>query len=122
MNSDLLWLLLSVALVAVAAALWVRKRMKLRRARNWPTEAGRVDSTDVRLESRGDTQSVYVAEVTYSYSKGENTSGGKLRRTYLLKGHADKWVALYPQGRAITIRRNPDHPADVVLFEDEQSK
>jgi hypothetical protein len=75
----------------------------------------------MRLEQRGDTQSVYVAEVKYSCQHGGQTYPGKLRRTYLLKGRADKWVALYPQGRPLIIRRNPEDPADIVLFEDEQS-
>lgn len=120
MNSDTVWLVISIGLLAIAAALWVRRRLKLSRARSWPTQTGWVDSTAVRLEQRGNNQSVHVAEVTYSYAVQGETYSGSLRRTFLLKGRADKWVGPYAKGRPLLVRYNPNDLRDSVLFEREQ--
>ena len=119
--SQYFWLMASVAVLGVAAAIWVRKRMKLKRARAWPVEVGRVDSTVVRLEQRGTQQSIYVAAVMYSYTAQGMACSGSLRRQFLLKGSADKWVARYPAGLPVNVRYNPDRAQESVLFDDEQA-
>ena len=120
MNSGTFWLAISIGFLAVAAALWWRRRLRLSRARHWPTQAAIVDSTGTRLEQRGDNQSVHVAEVQYSYAVQGATHSGTLRRTFILIGRAEKWLGQYPNGRPLLVRYDPDKTGDSVLFEDEQ--
>ncbi len=46
---------------------------------------------------------------------------GYLVPDYLLKGHAEKWIAGFSPGLILSVRYNPVKPADSVLHEDEQS-
>jgi hypothetical protein len=122
MNQDTVILVISILFVATAAAFWVSKRVKLRHARAWPTEAGRVESTSVTLQSGGGQPgaAAYYAEVRYSYAVQGQAFSGALRHRFMLKGRADKWVGGYTNGIPLTIRYNPSNPEDSVLFEDEQ--
>ena len=121
MQQDVIWSVLSIVVLAIVLGMWVMKRLKIRRSHNWPAEAGRVEATDLRLESRGGTQSVFVAAVKYSYSFEGSTYFGWLRRNYMLRDSAEKWLANFPDGRSLLVRRNPKTPSDSVLNEREQS-
>ncbi len=121
MNQNLIVLTISIAVLAVIAALWARKRRKLKQARSWPIEAGRVDSTSLTMESTGNNQNAWVAVVKYSYTVQGAGFTGKLRKQFVLKGSADKWVGKYITGAPLTVRHDPNNAKDSVVFEDEQS-
>lgn len=123
-NQQNIVLAISIAVLAVGATLFVLKRIKLRRARSWPTEAGRVESTSVTLETSGsppNMSSAHVARLTYSYSAQGAHYSGVLRRQFVLKGSADKWIGKYASGAPLSIRYNPNNAKDSVLFENENA-
>ena len=125
-KQNLLWLGISILFLAGAAALWIRKRVRLKHARSWPTEDGRVESTAIRLQQSsggkaGTTSSSYIATVTYSYTVQGQSYSGTLRRNFMLKGRAEKWTDKFTTGLPLKIRYNPSNPKDSVLFEDEQA-
>lgn len=115
------WLAVSSAVLAAVAVVWLRRRVKLHQARRWPIGEGRVDSTVIRLERQSTYQSVFVAEVMYSYAVQGATYSGRLRRTFLLIGRAEKWTGNYASGRSLNIRYNPGKVRDSVVFEREQA-
>src|SRR5207302_8318128 len=122
---DLLWLAISVIFIGGAIALWLRQRIRLKHARSWPTETGRVESTATQLKQSstgpsGATSSSYVASVQYSYIVSEQYYSGVLRHNFMLKGRAEKWTGKFTTGLSLQIRCNPANPNDSVLFEDEQ--
>jgi hypothetical protein len=120
---DALWLAISLGTVVILAVFWVLRRMKLRRARTWPAQLGRLDSTAVRLYSNGGQAagSKFLAELKYSYSaQGQQYSGG-LCRSFLLKARANRWIGNYAVGQRIMVRYNPAKPRNSVIFEDEQA-
>lgn len=119
-KQELFWLSISILLLAAALVLWLLKRQRLRKARSWPVQMGKIVSTDVRWESRGDKNSVYVAEAVYVFELDGSSHSDKIRRTFMFKGKAEKWVSNYPQGRPVTVHYNPEKYADCVMFEDEQ--
>lgn len=119
-KQELFWLSISILLLAAALVLWLLKRQRLRKARSWPAQMGKIVSTDVRWESRGDKNSVYVAEAVYVFELDGSSHSDKIRRTFMFKGKAEKWVSNYPQGRPVTVHYNPEKYADCVMFEDEQ--
>jgi hypothetical protein len=121
MQQDAIWSVLSKFVMAIMLGMRLMKRLKIRRSHNWPTESGRVETTDLRLESRGGTQSVFVAAVKYSYTFEGSTYFGWLRRNYMLRGSAEKWLANFADGRPLHIRRNPKDPSDSILNEHEQA-
>jgi Protein of unknown function (DUF3592) len=121
MNQNNIILAISITFLAVVAVLWVLKRMKLRRARAWPTVAGQVDSTTLNMQTTGNNQKAWVAVVTYSYAVEGATYTGGLRRQFLLKNSADKWIGRYKNGLPLTVRYDPSKAKDSVLFEKEQS-
>lgn len=80
MQQDAIWSVLSIVVLTTMLGAWVMKRLKIRRSYTWPSEPGRVASTDLRLESRGGNQSIFVAEVKYSFTFEGGTYFGWLRR------------------------------------------
>jgi Protein of unknown function (DUF3592) len=121
MNQDNIVAVVSIAVFVVIVVIFVLKRMKLRRARSWPKEIGKVDATTLKLESTGNNQSKWVAVVSYSYNVQGSAFTGALRRQFLMKGSAEKWVGKYTTGAALTIRYDPANAKDSVLFDDDQS-
>jgi hypothetical protein len=122
---DVIWLTISILVLAGAVALWIKQRVRLKHARSWPTEGGRVESTAIRLEQSvggqaGTTTSSYVATVHYSYTVQGQPYSGVLRHNFMLKGRADKWTGKFTTGLPLRIRYNSANPKDSVLFEDEQ--
>jgi hypothetical protein len=120
-DQNMLWLLISIGVLAVMAIFWLRQVLKRRRARTWPTGQGRVDSTAVGLVGSGTQQSKFVAEVRYSYTVEGRNYSGVLRRSFMRKGSADKWIGDYPNGRTLIVRYNSNKARDSVLFEREQA-
>jgi len=118
---DGIWVALLVLIIAAAAVYWVRKQMKLRRARTWPKESGRVDSTSLTMEETGENQHAWFAMVNYSYSIANAPYSGFVRRRFILKKSADKWIAIYPNGASLAIRYDPVNPKDSVIFDDDQT-
>jgi hypothetical protein len=121
MNQNNVVLAISVVVLAAVVVVWVLRRMKLRRARSWPKEVGKVDATTLKLESIGNNQSNWFAVVQYSYGIQGTAYTGTLRRQFLLKGSAEKWIGIYSAGAAVTVRYDPANSRDSVLFDDDQS-
>ena len=121
MNQNNIVFVISVAVLAAIVVFWVLKRMKLRRARSWPKEVGKVDATSLKLVSTGNNQSQWAAAVQYSYTVQGAAYSGALRRQFLLKGSAEKWVGKYTTGLPLTIRYDPANSKDSVVFDDDQS-
>lgn len=119
MNHDLVIFACSILVLAVMAVLWLMRRRKLRRARNWPMTAGRVESAAVILESGGGQpgSAAHCAHLKYSYQARGQTYGGSMRRRFMLKGAADKWIARFANGTPLTVRYNPSNVHDSVLLE-----
>ncbi len=124
-KQNILWFAISLLFLAGIAALWIRQRLRLKHARSWPTQTGRVESTAIQLKQSstgpsGATSSSYVASVQYSYTVQGEYYAGVLRHSFVLKGRAEKWVGKFTTGLPLQIRYNPAHVKDSVLFEDEQ--
>ena len=123
---DLVWLAISVTIIGGAIALWLRQRIRLRHARSWPSETGRVESTAIQLKQSstgpsGVTTSSYVASVQYSYNLRGEYYSGVLRHNFVLESRAQKWTGKFTTSLPLRVRCNPANPNDSVLFEDEQS-
>jgi hypothetical protein len=121
MDQNNFWLGISTALLIVAAVLWIFKQKKLRLARTWPTEAGRVESAVLSLVRTGETSSRWTAVVAYSYMVRGVTYSGRVSHSSLLKKSSEKWIGNYNCGVVVTIRYDPGKPKDSVLFESDQA-
>jgi Protein of unknown function (DUF3592) len=121
MNSDNIISGAFILLGGIIAVVMLLKRLKRRRAGRWPKAAGQVESTRAHLQGRGEQQSMWVGEVRYTYQVLGESHSGCLARDFLMKGRADKWIGGYPIGRALTVRVNPDKPADSLVLEREQT-
>lgn len=122
MNSDNIVSFGFIILAAVIVVVWLlRKTLRSRRARRWPTAAGHVQSVLVRTEERGENMSKRVAYVTYTYQVLGESHSGSFSREFMLDGRAQKWLGGYPIGRALTVRVNPFKPADSLVLEREQT-
>jgi hypothetical protein len=124
-TQNTIWMAVAILFLVGAAALWIRQRVRLKHARSWPTETGRVESTAIRLEQSvtgqaGTTTSSYVATVHYTYTVQGAPYAGTLRHNFMLKGRAEKWTDKFTTGLPLRIRYNPANPKDSVLFEGEQ--
>jgi Protein of unknown function (DUF3592) len=122
MNSDNIVSFGFIILAAVIVVVWLlRKTLRSRRARSWPTAVGHVQSVLVRTEERGENTSKRVAYVTYTYQVLRESHSGSFTREFILDGRAQKWLGGYPIGRALTVRVNPFKPADSLVVEREQT-
>jgi hypothetical protein len=118
-NQDQVISAIAVLVLATLTALWLMRRAKMRRASDWPTEVGHVESTAVTLESGGGQpgSAAYYAELKYSYAVRGQTYFGGVRRRFILKGRADKWIAGFAKSKVLTVRYNPEKARDSVLLE-----
>jgi hypothetical protein len=121
MNTDNLWLAISILVLAVFAAIWTLKRIKRHRAHTWPIGEGRVISTNIRRVGSG-SQQAHLAEVTYSYALNGQTYSGVSSRRFMLYGSAGKWLAKFESGRSLIVRVNPKNPRESLFFEMEQAQ
>ena len=122
MNQNNLWLIVSVVVLSAFLAAWLYKRIRIRRAHDWPMGEGRVDGTRVQLEGSGTESAAFIAVVSYSYSVDGMAHSGNLRRRFMRRNSADKWAETYQAGRTLVVRYNPTNAKDSVLLETEQSK
>jgi hypothetical protein len=120
MNPNSVLLILSLLVLSFFFIRWVLQRNRLRRARSWPKVEGRVSSSGVQLENRGDNQSALIAEVNYSYRLSGASASGVMRRTFFIASRANRWLSTYPVGRSVVIRYNPVDEKDSVLDESDQ--
>lgn len=121
MNHELAWKAIIALLLLGTLALWIRQRLRLRRARTWPVCNGTIVSTAVRLEGSG-TEQRYTAELNYSYENAGTRYIGHMRRNFMLHGRAHAWADEYSTGRSVFVHYNPANPGDAVLFEEEQTR
>ena len=121
-NQDQVITTISILVLAILTALWLMRRMRLQRARNWPTMQGRVETTSVTLESGGGQpgSAAYYGEVKYSYTVQQQTYFGSARCRFMLKGRANKWIERYSKGNALTVSYNPQKFEDSVLLENDK--
>ena len=108
MNQDQIISVCSILVLAGMLAFWMLRLAKLRRARRWPVAQGEVQSTEVTLKA-GTGQpgsAAYFAEIRYSYRVQGKTYQGRLRKRFLLKGRADRWVSGHSR-QSLPVRYNP---------------
>ena len=120
MKQEAVWLAISIVVLGMAAALWAKKKLKMRRARNWPAATGSVTSTDLRLESRGGNQSIWVATMNHAYEAEGRPCSGQVRKVFMLHGSASKYIQHFRKGSATLIRYNPERAEDSVFLERDQ--
>jgi hypothetical protein len=115
MDSGIFWLILGVVVFSFYIGRWALRRARLKKARSWPVVDGRVDSTEIRLEKRGGNQSVFVAEIRYSFETKGSAHYGSWKRQFLLHGSAEKWTGEFAAGHPVTVHYNPAKPDDCAL-------
>jgi hypothetical protein len=122
-NADNFFLLLSLLVLGVFFAAWLLRRAKRRRARTWPSEQGQVLSANVVLKSGGGQpgSAAYYAQLEYSYTVQGQTYIGRLRRRFILKGRADKWIESFAGNGVLTVRYNPQKARDSILLESDRT-
>lgn len=122
MNQEQFISTIAIIVVAAMTVVWLLRRAKFRRARNWPTANGQTESTSVILKSGGGQPgaAAYFAEVKYSYTVQGHTYYGGLRRRFILRGRADRWIAGYANNNSLIVRYNPNTAADSVLIESDR--
>ena len=104
-------------IVGLFAGHFAFKYLRRRRARRWPTAQAQIDSAGLRYQKGVEMSGAWIAAVEYHYGMPGNPYSGIHRRSFAMKGRAEKWIAAYSVGRAITVRVNPRRPADSVLLE-----
>ena len=121
-HQDSFLLVFSVVVLGFFLVRWLSQRSKQRRARNWPSEPGHVQSATVVLKSGGGQPgaAAYYAELKYSYTVQGETYFGGLRRRFMLKERAEKWIDSFAKNEVLTVRYNPQKTADSVLLESDQ--
>jgi hypothetical protein len=83
---------------------------------DWPTVTGVVFTRHV-----GQTERLWVAEVTYSYCAAGDYWSGEMRRPFALERDADDYATAHPNGSPVVVRYNPGSPGQsVVLAEDQR--
>ena len=122
MNQDQVVFAGSLLVLAILTVMWLLKKAKQRRARNWPSAAAAVESSSVTLVSGGGQPgaAAYYAELRYSYEVQGQRYQGRLRRRFILKGRADKWTAECA-GKPLTVRYNGENPGDSVVLESDRT-
>ncbi|HMG85520.1 MAG TPA: DUF3592 domain-containing protein [Terracidiphilus sp.] len=115
------WFTISILFLTGVAALWLRKRLRMKQARSWPTATGAVAATSVTLRSGGAQpgSAAYYAEIRYSYVVAGQNYPGTLRQRFILKGRADKWIENYANCKQLTVRYNPRKTKDSLLLADD---
>lgn len=125
MNHTDSWVsILCILAGAVLFGRWLSQRRKYRLAASWPVELGHLDSSRVVFESGGGqpgVASAYYGELKYSYTVQGTSYPGSTRRRFMRKDSAEKWTQQFTTSDMLTVRYNPDAPADSVLREEDQT-
>ena len=121
MNQDQIIFAGSVLVLAVLIVVSLLKRAKQRRAHHWPSVVGHIESTGVTLSSGGGQPgaAAYYAELKYSYKIDGQSYQGALRRRFILKGRADKWIDGFAKSNSLTVRYNRENPGDSLVLDDD---
>lgn len=113
---DWKFLLPLLALILLACSPQFFRSLKLRRARKWPTAAGKVERTFVKRESLR-SGVFWACVVDYSYDSGRFT--GTFYRLFKEKEDAEAYEQRF-RGVELVLRIQPNAPAKSVLDEREQ--
>lgn len=121
---------LGLALIALIWWFHLQAVKKARASESWPTAAGTVRSSTVRetvSRSKGSTRRSYSANITYGYEvAGTAFAGDKVSfggsPSHNFSGQAQAVCDRYPTGKAVTVRYNPEKPAEGVLESTTPSK
>jgi hypothetical protein len=110
----------ALALLLVAAAL--AKAWEIRRARAWPSTAGRVVSSRRRIvetssSGEGPGPEIEVAEVVFRYAVGGKAyESDRATMAHRVTGEdIEPLLARYPSGATVTVFYDPKDPADGVI-------
>ncbi len=115
-------LIVSLAALAFFGLRWVRGRMLRNRARDWPKAVGRVSGADLQIESRGNNQSVHVANINYSYDALGTAHHGVWKRSTILHGKAQGWIDKHPSGANVCVRYDPSNPGLSLILDRDQTE
>ena len=124
MNHIDVWISVFCIVVGVVmVSRWILRRRKYRLAASWPVETGHLESSGVVLSSGGGQPgaAAYFAELRYSYAVQGNRYTGFLRRRFLRKGSAERWVQQFTANDMLTVRYSPEAPGDSVLRQEDQA-
>jgi len=86
-------------------------------ALNWPTTAGVIEDSDVRVERTEDGETSRV-DVTFSYEIDGRRFTSTIRRfgdTRADDGFADEWTEAHPEGATVTVYYDPARPGRAIL-------
>jgi hypothetical protein len=121
MSADTIWGLVGVVVLGFFAAKWIRHRILRINAKKWPIAMARVQQADLRMERRGGTQWVHVAEIVYSYDVLGKLYSNRWLRSTILDGKARKWIDGNPAGAVLPVRYDPQKPQTSVVLEGDQA-
>jgi hypothetical protein len=108
-------LLLGLGLLAYSVALWQRGRQ----SRRWPNVQGRMLTSQLHLVEWDEGAAIWP-EIEYEYCvkqrtfRSQSVALGHLL-SLILPGEAERLVAHYPAGAAVTVHYNPDNPQEAIL-------
>lgn len=119
-GGNVIWLVIGLAVLLLLVGLWLRERMLRSRAKNWPTVSGMVEASDIRVERRGATQAVHVAEIAYTYEVEGISYQGCWKRSAMLRNKTGEWIKLLPPGTKIRVSHNPQIPSQSMLLDNGQ--
>jgi hypothetical protein len=116
-------LLVGLAWIGLFAFIHFRAAGKAKASESWPAAQGRILSSQVVIEERedreGGTTIWYNPVVTYSYTAGGGALQGKRIRFANMRqssrAKAEAVLAPYPEGGTVSVRYNPEKPAESVL-------
>jgi len=90
-----------------------------RQSRQWPSVQGKMLVSQVRLVEWDEGAAIWP-EIEYEYCvkqrtfRSKNVALGHLLNL-ILPGEAERLVAHYPAGEAVTVHYNPDNPQEAIL-------
>jgi Protein of unknown function (DUF3592) len=106
-----------VLLLRPFTATWHALQDRFRRigTADWPTATGVIFTCHI-----GNTERVWVAEVTYSYSAAGEYWSGQIHRHFALEKDAEKYAESHPNGSSVMVRYDPNKPEKSVVLADDQ--
>jgi Protein of unknown function (DUF3592) len=121
MNQDSIIFAISLVFLSLFAGYQLRKYLRRRRARGWPTAIGRVNATALRYRSAGQLGGAWVARVDYQYAMSGETRAGVHERNFPSKSRAVKWAAAFAPDTPLTVRVDPERPAASLVLESDRA-
>ena len=108
-----IWTLVTLGFDVMA----VRGVVQQMRARDWPTNQGRVVSADIKVEHDSESGSSYTPQIRYRYAiNGIEYQCDRIRFgfTTASNGNARRVVDRYRPDSSVVVHFNPDSPAQAV--------